>query len=353
MAFVYSSIVSNLSGVVPFVGPDALQRQSGRPFELRLGANESAFGISPLAERAITRELQHVAWYGDPESYELRRILNGIHAVGRENIVVGSGIDDLLGLVVRAFVDPGDAVVTSLGGYPTFDYHVRGYGGRVFHIPYREFRNDVDKLVAVARRLNAKLVYLANPDNPTGTYLRPGEIQAAVSELPDSAVLLLDEAYVEFAPKGATPVLDVEQSRVIRFRTFSKVYGLAGLRIGYALAAKEVIDNLNKIRLHYGVNRVAQAAALASLQDADFVKNVIREIAQGREDYYQIARTLGLEALPSATNFVAFVMENNAEVTSLVQRLAYEGVFVRVPGGGAIRSVRPCHCGRRTGTKAV
>jgi len=166
----FTQCVATLSATVPFVAPDAIERQRGAPLRLRLGANESAFGISPRADRAMRSAIERIAWYADPESFDLRSALAVLHGVPMENIVVGAGIDDLLGLVVLTFIDPGRSVVGSLGSYPTFGYHVSGYGGTFHHVPYRDDgHNDLEGLVARAHRVNATIVYLANPDNPTGT----------------------------------------------------------------------------------------------------------------------------------------------------------------------------------------
>src|ERR1051326_7513974 len=146
----FTRLVAGLPPTVPFVAPEALERQSGRPIKLRLGANESNFGPSPRAKAAMREAIERAANYGDPESHELRQALARKHGVSMEQIVVGSGIDDLLGLVVRAFLDPGERVVTSLGAYPTFNYHVIGYGGALERVSYRNDQNDLQALAEMA-----------------------------------------------------------------------------------------------------------------------------------------------------------------------------------------------------------
>src|SRR5262249_2496414 len=215
-------LVASLPATVPFVAPEAMERRRGRPFLLRLGANESTFGPSPRAKEAMRAPAELIANYADPESYELRAALATHQRVAMEQVVVGSGIDDLLGLVVRGFLDRGEVAVTSLGAYPTFNYHVAGYGGRLERIPYRDDRNDLETLADTARTTGARLVYLANPDNPSGSWHSAEALQAFVDGLPGRCLLLLDEAYVEFAPEEAVLPLDAENPRVIRLRTFSK-----------------------------------------------------------------------------------------------------------------------------------
>jgi histidinol-phosphate aminotransferase len=323
-------LVSALPATIPFVPPEALERQSGKPVRLRLGANESPFGASPKAQAAMREAAARIQHYGDPESYELREALARRLGVTRQQIVVGAGIDDLLGLVVRSFLEPGAPAVTSLGGYPTFSFHVDGFGGALHKVPYRGDKNDLAGLAAEAARVKARLVYLANPDNPTGSWHDPAAVSEMRRALPGDALFVLDEAYVEFAP--ASPPIDPSDPGVIRLRTFSKVHGMAGARIAYAVAHEDTISAFDKIRLHFGVSSVAQAGALASLDDPEFVSRVVAEVAAGRRDYEALGAALGIPALPSSTNFVAFDAGTNARAKRLLAGLLEAGVFVRMPG---------------------
>ncbi|MBX2855067.1 MAG: pyridoxal phosphate-dependent aminotransferase, partial [Rhodobacteraceae bacterium] len=159
-------LVDSLPASTPFVGPETLQRRRGAPFTARLGANESVFGPSPHAVEAMAAAAADAWMYGDPELYELKAALAAKHQISPTQIVVGEGIDGLLGLTVRLFVEAGAAVVTSLGAYPTFNYHVAGFGGRLIAEPYRDDRQDLKALATTADREGARLVYLSNPDNP-------------------------------------------------------------------------------------------------------------------------------------------------------------------------------------------
>src|SRR5262249_587283 len=159
------------------------------------------------------------------------------------------------------------------------------FGGQLIRVPYRNDRNDLEALATAAHDSGARLVYLANPDNPTGSYFAAAELAAFIERLPDDALLLLDEAYAEFAPAGTLPPLGGPDPHVIRMRTFSKAHGMAGARIGYAVATPQTIAALDKIRLHFGVNLVAQAGALAAVGDTDFLAGITREVAAGRDEY--------------------------------------------------------------------
>jgi histidinol-phosphate aminotransferase len=329
----YARLVGALPAVVPFVPPEALERRIGSPIKIRIGANESAFGPSPKAIAAINASAPRISWYCDPEGFELREALARHHGVSRENIGLGVGADDILSLAVRSVIDPGDPVVMSHGAYPTFAFHVNGFGGKFVTPPYRDFKNDAQALADAAAKNQARMVYLSNPDNPTGSWLPAEEQLAIVAKLAPGAVLVLDEAYSDFAPPGSLPQIDPEDERVIRVRTFSKAHGMAGARVGYAIASKAIIASFDKIRHHFGVNRIAQEGALASLADTDYIAGVVREVDSGRRDYARIAGGLGLEALTSATNFVAIDCGSTERAKAvLAALLEKERVFIRMAG---------------------
>jgi len=328
----YTPLAESLPATVPFVGPETQERQRGRPFAARLGANESVFGPAPRAVAAMAEAAPAVWMYGDPECHDLREALAGHHRTRPGNIVVGEGIDGLLGYLVRLTVAPGDAVVTSDGTYPTFNFHVAGFGGRLHKVPYRGDHQDPEALVARAAETGAKLVYLANPDNPMGSWQRPDAITRMLDALPDGTLLVLDEAYVDLAPEGSVPVIDPEDARVIRLRTFSKGYGLAGLRVGYAIGAARLIAAFDKIRNHFGVGRIAQAGALAALGDQAWLDAVKGQVAGARTGLAAIARANHLVPLASATNFVTIDCgADGGFARRVLTELVARDIFVRMP----------------------
>ena len=328
-----TSIAAGLPASVPFVGPEALERARGRPFRARLGANESSFGAAPGAIAAM-REAVADGWkYGDPESHDLTHAIAARHGVTPAHVVVGEGIDALFGVIARLHVEPGVAVVSSLGAYPTFAFHVAGNGGRLVTAPYRDDREDVEALLGLVRAERPRLVFLANPDNPMGSWWDAAAVEAFAGALPDDALLCLDEAYADFAPAGTLPSIDPGDPRVLRFRTFSKAHGMAGLRVGYALGAPAIVAPFDRVRNHFGVNRVAQAGALASLADEGHIASVVARVERARARISAIAAGNGLRALPSATNFVAVDCgRDGAFARRVLAALAERDVFIRMPG---------------------
>ena len=329
----YTKLVTSLDANVPFVSPDTLERLRGRAYSARLGANENGFGPSPKAVEAMSAAARDDIWkYGDELSWNLREKLAEKHGVTVDNIIVGEGIDGLLGLLCRLLVEPGVDVVTTLGGYPTFNYHVNAFGGRLHCVPFANDHEDLDGLAEMARQTNASVVYLANPDNPMGTWHEGDKIKEFAGRLPDECLLCLDEAYIEFAPDGTAPEFDASDDRVIRFRTFSKAYGMAGARIGYGIAAPGLIGAFNKVRNHFGVNLLAQVGAMAALDDEAWLNDMLGKVFAARKRLAEIARQNGLSCLPSATNFVAIDTGRDGDYARAVAKFCGDlDVFVRTP----------------------
>lgn len=328
----YTPLVASLPSTVPFVGPETQERARGLKFAARLGANENTFGPSPLAIKAMQAAVPDVWMYGDPENHDLKNALAEHHGIAPENIVVGAGIDGLLGSLARMLVGQGTPVVTSLGSYPTFNFHVAGYGGEMHAVPYSGDFEDPLAVMEKANEVDASLIYFANPDNPMGSCHSADVMQNMIGNVPGGAVLCLDEAYVEFAPEGTAPPLDVTNPNVIRMRTFSKAYGMAGARIGYAIGEVGLINAFNKVRNHFGMNRASQAGALAALQDQTYLAATVSAVAGARQRIGSIARVHGLTPLPSATNFVTIDCGRDGDYArSLVAALIERNVFIRMP----------------------
>jgi histidinol-phosphate aminotransferase len=342
-----TDLVEGLPSFVPFVGPEAMERARGRPLRARLGANESVFGPSPKAIAAMQAAAVGNWMYADPESHDLRTALARFYGIGTGNIVIGEGIDGLLGLAVKLAVDPGSTVVTSDGTYPTFNFHVAGVGGRLVRVPYRDDRQDLDALLAAAERERPRVLYLCNPDNPMGGFWPARALQDFIARLPDGVLLCIDEAYCELAPAGEMLPIDVGNPQVLRMRGFSKAYGLAGARIGYCLGEAALIRQFEKIRNHYGINRVGQLGALAALEDQAYLADAVARIVRARDKLAAIAVANGLRPLPSAANFVAIDCGGDAAYAKRVlDALLERDVFVRMPSAAPLNRCIRVSCGR-------
>ena len=329
----FTSLIDSLPSSVPFVGPEALERRSGAAIAARVGANENVFGPAPSVIAAMQDHAQGAWMYGDPENHDLKAALAAHLGVGAENICVGEGIDGLFGYALRMFVEQGVTVATSLGAYPTFNFHVAGFGGRLVTTPYVDDHENPTALVSLVKGEKAKVIYFANPDNPMGTVWPAADVQRLIDEMPEDTMLMLDEAYTEFADANTRPPLDVSRRNVLRFRTFSKAYGLAGARVGYVIGHAEIIKAFDKIRNHFGVARLSQVAALAALKDQAWLHHVVNKVKASRESICKIARANGLKPITSASNFVAVDCgRDGAYARSVVEKLLHHGIFVRMPG---------------------
>ncbi len=329
----FTPLIESLPITIPFVGPEALARRSGQPIKARMGANENVFGPSPKVIAAVQAHAPNAWQYGDPELFDLKQALAKHLGIAPENIAISEGIDGLHGLAVRMFVEQGTKVVNSLGAYPTFSAHVKSFGGELITIPYADDREDLPALLKLAKAEKPKILNLVNPDNPMGTWWPASDVQKLMDETPEETLVMLDEAYSEFAPEGTVPPLDVTRRNVLRFRTFSKAYGLAGMRVGYAIGHQDVIAGFEKVRNHFGVTRLSQIAALAALQDQDWMQYVVREVSKARIRITEIARANGLKPLPSATNFVTIDCgRDGIYAKSIVEGLLQHGIFIRMPG---------------------
>ncbi len=325
----------------PFPGVYALQRRLGRSIEHQLGSNEGLdMPHRALRERFGEAVANLARSYGDSEAYEVRRRLSTLHDVSMSALVVDAGADSLIALCLRALCDPGVAVIMSAGSYPTFRYFCDGQGCRRIEVPYlggvRQLAPDLDALAAAAREHRARVVYLANPDNPSGHVHSEDAVEALRGALPPDCTLILDEAYYEFRPDeaGSDPL-----EGVIRLRTFSKACGMAGLRVGYAIAPPAVIETLYKVRIHYAVSSLALAAAETVLDHKAEVDQHVRAVIACRERLAEHLIARGGDVMPSATNFVAVRLANAEDAAEVQRALLAEGTVVHRPAHPAMSHV--------------
>lgn len=339
-------LAQSLPSTVPFVGPETLERQRGTPFLARIGANESGFGPSPAVIAAMQAAAGESWKYGDPENHDLKAAVAAHLQVPFANVNVGGGIDGLLGLAVRLYAAAGDVILSSLGGYPTFNYHVHGFGAKLVTVPYRDDHEDLEALHDAAWRERPKLAYLANPDNPMGTWHSGDKVAAFAKALPPETMLILDEAYCETAPDGTLPDIDVNTPNVLRFRTFSKAYGMAGVRVGVVFGPEEAAQAFNKVRNHFGISRIGQAGAIAALKDQDWLRTVVGAVDASRKRVAGAALACGLKPIASATNFVAIDCgRDGAFAKAVLDGLIERDIFVRKPAAPVLDRCIRVSCG--------
>ena len=328
----YTKIVEKLPSSVPFVGPEAQERSLNKVFDARIGANESVFGPSLKATLAMNHEVSSTWKYADPENYDLKLALSNKHGAKFENIIVGEGIDGLLGYLVRLFVEKGDNVVTTDGAYPTFNYHVEGFGGNLYKVPFKNDKEDLKQLLLKVKETSAKILYVSNPNNPMGTTNTKTSIEDLIRNLPKETLLCLDEAYADFLTDDQLPIISLDIENVIRMRTFSKAYGMAGARVGYGIGSEDLIRNFDKVRNHFGMSRISQAGALASLDDNQFIQNIISKVKISIEKITEIAIKNNCKVISSSANFIAIdCCRDQVFAKKVLDNLILQGVFVRMP----------------------
>lgn len=320
---------------------EEVERELGIRGVIKMASNENPFGPSPKAVAALRGALSRVNRYPDGGAFYLKRALAKKFGSDAKRIVLGNGSDELIVLCLRAFAAPGDEVVTAKPTFLIYRIGTEVAGARPVEVPMRGFRYDLDRM-AEAVTEKTKLIFIANPDNPVGTYVTKKELAHFIARVPERCLIFLDEAYYEFAasrrdyPDG-TAFLD--RPNVIVARTFSKAYGLSGLRIGYAFAHPDVAKAMNKVREPFNVNSLAQTAAIAALGDAAFLGRVVRTTEREKKTLSRALRRLGLEPIDSATNFL--LVRCGPGAGELYEKLMKSGVIVRwMKGWGMPEYVR-------------
>jgi histidinol-phosphate aminotransferase len=319
-----------------------LQAELGLERIVKLASNEGAFGPLPAAAAAFEGAVAELNRYPDGGGLRLREALAERLGLPVEQLVIGNGADELIRLCAVATIDAGDAAVFPWPSFPSYPAAAACSGGEAVQVSLSERAFDLDAVLEACRGARTKLVYLANPNNPTGTLLDRGELRRFLDALPEGVLCVLDEAYAEYAepaPEGIELVRE-GAARLCVLRTFSKVYGLAALRVGYAVASPEVADALDRVRPVFNVNQPAQEAALASLRERDAVALRVEHARRSRRLLETSLREAGLDPVPSQANFVyADVPDGDGE--ALAERLLRVGVIVRALSGfgapGAIR----------------
>ncbi|GAB6908483.1 Histidinol-phosphate aminotransferase [Desulfosarcina cetonica] len=326
------NIPDYIQAIAPYVPGkplEALEREYGIRDSVKLASNENPLGPSPKALAAIRQSLAALHRYPDGAGHTLTEKIATVNGVPPANVVIGNGSDDIIALLVRALVRPGDGVMVPYPSFLMYDISAHAAGARVDAVPLKGLAMDLD---AMAERVTdeTRLVFICNPNNPTGTVIHREAFNAFMKRLPESAVVVVDEAYIEFVrdplclKTGRTEDLD---RPLVTLRTFSKVYGLAGLRVGYGIMPAALAEMLHRVRQPFNVNSLAQAAAVAALDDREFLERTVDLVHRGLDTLYEGLDALGLTYHRSETNF--FLIDVAQPAAVIFEKMLRQGVIVR------------------------
>jgi len=328
-------VQDNIAAIVPYLPGkpiDELEREYGIVNPIKLASNENPWGPSPKVVRALRAELLNLHRYPDGSCYHLVRALAGNLGLDPAEIVVGNGSNEVIEFLVKAFIREGDEAITSHPSFLMYQKFVQIRNGVNYVVPLKDMKHDLETIRAMVSD-KTRLIFLDNPNNPTGTAITPVDLYQFLSDVPESVIVVLDEAYVDFMDKSLqvdiySLVRNAEgRCPVVSLRTFSKAYGLAGLRVGYGLMSEDIAALLHKVRQPFNVNQMAQAGALAALEDDDYFQRTVDLTKKGRTFLRDEVSRLGCKTYPSHANF--FLIDLGADAEKLFQAMLYKGVIVR------------------------
>jgi len=323
--------ILDLKPYIPGKPIEEVKRELGLKEVIKLASNETSVGPSPLAIEAIKKEIKNINLYPEGSSRLLREKIAHKLNLDKEMIIVGNGADDVIRLVGMAFINNGDEVITGEITFPAYETITKIMGGKLISVKLKDFSFDLEK---IAQRINekTKIVFLCNPNNPTGTIVDKKAVDRFTKQVPDDVVVVFDEAYYDYVedknyPNSLSYVL--EEKNVIVLRTFSKIAGIAGVRIGYGIAKPKLIGYLNRVVNPFTTNRLAQVAALASLDDEEHHKKVLKSNQEGKKYLYRELKKIDLFYLPTEANFIFIDLKRNSK--DIFERLLKKGIIIR-PG---------------------
>ena len=328
-------VPENIKSIVPYPPGkpiEELEREYGVKDSIKLASNENAWGSSPKAIQAISEALTTLHRYPDGSNYYLVQAIADKMGFSPEEVVVGNGSDDIIEFLVKAYVEKGDEVITSHPSFLMYQKVVQVRGGVNKILPLKEMHHD---LKAILENISdrTRLIFLDNPNNPTATAINPGELYTFLSTVPESVIVVLDEAYVDFMdPEVQVDVYSLIQNSkgrcgVVALRTFSKAYGLAGIRVGYGLMSAEIAAYLHRVRQPFNVNQLAQVAAIAALNDTEFYQATLQKTKEGMAWLQEEVEKLGCTSYSSQTNF--FLIDVKGDATALYEAMLHQGVIIR------------------------
>ncbi len=330
--------IKTIKPYIPGKPIEELERELGITDSIKLASNENPIGPSPLVFKTIRKGLRDLNRYPDGSCFFLKKALSETLGVSPGEILPGNGSNEIIELAVRTFLGPGDEAVMALPSFVVYSMIVQAAGGKSVIVPLKEWRHDLE---AMASKISGKtrIVFIANPNNPTGTINTKAEMDAFMKKVPDDVLVVVDEAYYEYvsSPDYADSMKYFKQDRnILILRTFSKIYGLAGLRIGYGIANAPAITEMNKVRQPFNINSLAQEAALAALKDKTHILKVKKTNERGKKHLYKELKAMKIQYVPTEANFIYIILENTA-AAGLHDDLLKLGVIVRPMGPKELR----------------
>jgi histidinol-phosphate aminotransferase len=308
---------------------DEVKRELGLEDIIKMASNENPLGPSPLAVQAIRQMVDQLHLYPDSNCFYLKEKLASVNNIESTGVIIGNGSDELLKLISETFLNKDDEIICAQPSFSEYEFAARIMGAACISVPLKDFTHDLDAMLAAVTP-KTKIIYICNPNNPTGTTVNRDEVAEFMQKVPDSVLVIFDEAYYEYAedPEYESGLKYVLEGRnVIVLRTFSKIYGLAALRIGYGLTTPELAGAVERVMEPFNVNSVAQTGALAAMQDSPHVKNSKELNARGKQYLYEQFESLGLKYVPTEANFIFVNVKNNCR--EVFAALLKEGVIVR------------------------
>jgi histidinol-phosphate aminotransferase len=306
-----------------------VKREFGLEHVIKLASNENPLGTSPLALEEMMKQASNLHYYTNG-GYDLRVVLAEKFDLKPDNVIVGSGSEGIISNIIRTFLCDDDEVLTTEAAFIGFQVLAKSRGVKYRTVPYKNWHYDLPALAKLIND-NTKIIYLANPNNPTGTIFKTHEFDMFYRMVPERVLIILDEAYFEYARDNPLypDSMNYRYDNVITLRTFSKIYGLAGIRIGYGFAHEELIGNLLKVKLPFEPSTLAQAAGIGALRDKEFLHHSLEVNSRGLQYMTTALRELGLEVIPSEANFVMVVRDSEEDVNHIFQELLKRGIIIR------------------------
>ena len=324
--------ILNLNPYKPGKPIEDLERELGIKGAIKLASNENPMGPSPLAIEAVSKILNGAHRYPDGNALRLKECLSDRFKLDIKNLTIGNGSNDIIEFIARSFLSNQDSAIYSEHAFAVYPLVVQALGAEGIEVPARKFGHDLEAMKKAVKS-NTKLIFIANPNNPTGTFLNPNEIRSFLDDLDENIIVLLDQAYFDYSSYLNEDVgfeLINEYPNLIISRSFSKAYGLAGFRIGYSVSSQEISDFLNRVRQPFNANSMALVAAEVALSDADHLKKSLEINANQESILIKGISDLGYDCIPSKGNFISF--SSNGDGENLFNALLKEGVIVRTLG---------------------